>query len=162
MRRFHVHLSVQDLPASIRFYSRLFAAEPTVQKDDYAKWLLDDPQLNFAISQRCGAPGLSHLGFQVDDAEGLAELGRRLDAADAAILPEANATCCYARSDKLWSEDPQGIRWESFHSFGEATSYYGAAGPTLPESDPRLATRPARIEAAPAQAQAGSCGCSPA
>ena len=145
MRRFHVHLRVQDLDANVRFYSRLFAAEPAVLKADYAKWLLNDPQLNFAISHRGADTGIEHLGFQVDDDPSLAELGQRLDAAGAAILPEEGTTCCYARSNKLWTEDPQGVRWESFHTFGEATSYAGAA-PTQPLT--------------PVQAQTGAgCGC---
>ena len=124
--RFHLHLNVQDLAASIRFYSQLFAAEPTVLKSDYAKWMLEDPRINFAISNTGRAPGVDHLGLQVDDEAGLAELGRRLDAAGAAVVPEDAAICCYAHSDKLWTEDPQGTRWETFHTHGDATTYYAA------------------------------------
>ena len=126
MTRFHLHLNVADLTASVAFYRGLFGAEPTVLRGDYAKWMLDDPRINFAISTMGRAPGVDHVGFQVDDAEGLAAIGRRLDAAEAAVLPEAGATCCYARSDKLWTEDPQGLRWETFHTFGESTTYYAA------------------------------------
>ncbi|HJU40772.1 MAG TPA: ArsI/CadI family heavy metal resistance metalloenzyme [Tahibacter sp.] len=126
MNRFHVHLNVADLAASIRFYSRLFAAEPVVRKPDYAKWMLDDPRVNFAISTTGRAPGIDHVGLQVDSAEELAALGPRLDAAGGTVVPEPGATCCYARSDKLWTEDPQGLRWETFHTVGDATTYYAA------------------------------------
>jgi catechol 2,3-dioxygenase-like lactoylglutathione lyase family enzyme len=124
MNRFHVHLNVDDLEASIRFYSALFAAEPAVRKPDYAKWMLEDPRLNFAISNTGRSPGIDHLGLQVDEPAGLVELGRRLDAAGGTVVPEDAAVCCYARSDKLWTEDPQGTRWESFHTTGAATTYY--------------------------------------
>ena len=124
MKRFHVHVNVRDLDASIRFYSNLFAATPAVVKPDYAKWMLDDPRLNFAISTRDSATGVDHLGLQADDGAELAEIGRRLAAADAIALHETATTCCYAHSDKYWAEDPQGLRWETFHTFGEATTYY--------------------------------------
>ena len=123
MNRFHVHLNVADLAGSIRFYTQLFAADPAVVKHDYAKWMLDDPRVNFAISTT-GAPGIDHLGLQADSAEGLAELGRRLDAAGGAVMPEDATTCCYARSDKAWTSDPQGTRWETFHTFGEAATHH--------------------------------------
>jgi catechol 2,3-dioxygenase-like lactoylglutathione lyase family enzyme len=126
MNRFHVHLNVTDLAASIRFYSALFASEPSVVKHDYAKWMLDDPRVNFAISNTGRAAGIDHLGFQSDDERGLAELGRRLDAAGGTVVPEDATVCCYARSDKLWTEDPQGTRWESFHTYGQATTYHAA------------------------------------
>lgn len=126
MNRFHVHLNVADLASSIRFYTALFASEPTVRKDDYAKWMLDDPRVNFAISQTGRAPGVDHLGIQAESGDELATLGQRLDAAGGAITPEAGAVCCYAQSDKLWTEDPQGTRWETFHTVGEATSYYAS------------------------------------
>lgn len=116
MKRFHVHLHVDDLSKSIAFYSKLFAAEPTRVETDYAKWMLDDPRINFAISTRGNAPGVDHLGFQVDDAAELAELKARAEAADMALLDEGETTCCYARSDKHWITDPQGIAWEHFHS----------------------------------------------
>lgn len=124
MNRFHVHLNVTDLGSSIRFYSALFAAQPSVLKADYAKWMLEDPRINFAISNTGRAPGVDHLGIQVDDEQGLATLGGRLDAAGGSVLPEEATVCCYAQSDKLWTEDPQGTRWETFHTFGEATTYY--------------------------------------
>jgi len=124
MNRFHVHLNVTDLGASVRFYTELFAAPPAVLKDDYAKWMLDDPRVNFAISSTGRAPGVDHLGLQVDSSEELAALGRRLDAAGGTVVPEEATVCCYARSDKNWTEDPQGTRWETFHTLGEATTYH--------------------------------------
>jgi len=126
MNRFHVHLNVADFASSIRFYTALFAAEPTVLKDDYAKWMLDDPRVNFAISQIGGTPGIDHLGIQAESSDELAMLGQRLDAAGGALTPEAGAVCCYAQSDKLWTEDPQGMRWETFHTVGASTSYYAS------------------------------------
>lgn len=126
MKRFHVHLNVSDLSRSIGFYSQLFASAPSVVKDDYAKWMLEDPRINFAISTTGRAPGIDHLGIQVDSAGELADLGQRLEAAEAATTPEPDATCCYARSDKVWTQDPQGTRWETFHTFGDAVTYYAA------------------------------------
>ena len=127
MKRFHVHVNVEDLQQSIRFYSRLFGAEPSTLKADYAKWMLDDPRVNFAISQRQRAAGVDHLGLQVDDPAELEQIGARLRAADNVRLAETDTTCCYAQSDKYWSEDPQGLRWESFYTHGPATSYYAPA-----------------------------------
>lgn len=116
MKRFHVHLHVDDLAKSIEFYSRLFAAEPTRVERDYAKWMIEDPRINFAISSRGGKPGVDHLGFQTDDAAELAELKARAEAADLALLDQGETTCCYARSDKHWVTDPQGVAWEHFHT----------------------------------------------
>ncbi len=118
MKRFHVHAHVEDLPASIAFYSKLFAAEPSRVESDYAKWMLDDPRINFAISTRGGRPGIDHLGFQTDTAEELVELKARARAADMALLDEGTTSCCYARSEKHWVTDPQGIAWEHFHTLG--------------------------------------------
>jgi len=126
MNRFHVHLNVSNLDDSIRFYSQLFASTPAVVKDDYAKWMLEDPRVNFAISTTGRSPGIDHLGIQVDSGGELAALGQRLDAAGSTVVPEPDATCCYARSDKMWTEDPQGTRWETFHTFGDAVTYYAA------------------------------------
>ena len=123
MKRMHVHVTVQDLTRSIGFYSTLFGADPVVVKDDYAKWMLDDPRVNFAISDRARAPGVDHLGIQVESAEELAVLSSRLKAAGEVTRDQEAATCCYARSDKAWVNDPSGLRWETFHTFGEATSY---------------------------------------
>lgn len=118
MKRFHVHLHVEDLAKSIGFYSKLFAAEPTRVESDYAKWMLEDPRVNFAISTRGGQLGIDHLGFQTDDPEELAALKARAEAADMALLVEGETTCCYARSEKHWVTDPQGIAWEHFHTLG--------------------------------------------
>ena len=118
MKRFHVHLHVDDLARSIGFYSTLFAAEPTRVEADYAKWMLDDPRINFAISTRGSRPGIDHLGFQADDPEELAGLRARAEAADLALLDEGDTTCCYARSEKHWVTDPQGVAWEHFHTLG--------------------------------------------
>ena len=123
MKRFHVHVNVADLDTSIGFYSTLFGAAPSVRKPDYAKWMLDDPRVNFAISQRERAAGVDHLGLQAEDRAELEEIGARLIAADKVALAEQGTTCCYAHSDKFWAEDPQGVRWETFHTFGEATTY---------------------------------------
>ena len=126
MKRFHVHLGVLDLPASIRFYSGLFGMAPTVRKDDYAKWMLDDPRVNFAISQRGRAAGLNHLGLQAESAEELAGIREQFDAADmAAAVAEPGALCCYAKSDKHWVTDPQGIAWEAFHTL-DSIPLFGA------------------------------------
>lgn len=118
MKRFHVHMHVDDLAKNIAFYSKLFNTEPTRVESDYAKWMLDDPRVNFAISSRGHKAGLDHLGFQVDAPEELAALKERAQAADMALLDEGETTCCYARSDKHWITDPQGIAWEHFHSLG--------------------------------------------
>lgn len=118
MKRFHVHAHVEDLAASIAFYSKLFAAEPSRIESDYAKWMLDDPRINFAISTRGGRPGVDHLGFQTDTPEELVELKARAQAADMALLDEGATSCCYARSEKHWITDPQGIAWEHFHTLG--------------------------------------------
>ena len=134
MKHLHVHVGVDDLDASIRFYSTLFAAEPSVTRTDYAKWMLEDPRVNFAISS--GGPesgraarGIEHLGIQVESAEELAEVYTRLKAADAPVLEEGATTCCYARSEKSWIADPQGVVWETFHTVGESVDY--GQGPEL-------------------------------
>jgi len=118
MKRFHVHVAVQDLAASVRFYSSIFGAEPSVVKPDYAKWMLDDPRINFAISQRGAAAGVNHLGIQGDSAEEVAVLRKKVAAADIQARDEVGATCCYAKSDKYWVQDPQGVAWETFHTLG--------------------------------------------
>jgi catechol 2,3-dioxygenase-like lactoylglutathione lyase family enzyme len=123
MKRMHLHVSVDALDKSIGFYSTLFGAEPSVVKTDYAKWMLDDPRVNFAISVRGMAPGVDHVGIQVEDRAELAELSGRLKAAGQSTLEEETTTCCYAQSDKTWVSDPSGIRWETFFTFGEATTY---------------------------------------
>ena len=123
MKRLHVSVAVKDLTESVRFYSTLFGAEPTVIKADYAKWMLEDPRVNFSISARSKRAGLDHLGIQVENREELGEVTGRLAAAGQSILEQNQATCCYARSDKAWVADPQGIPWETFFTFGESTVY---------------------------------------
>lgn len=118
VKRFHIHIHVDDLTQSVAFYSRLFAAEPARVEADYAKWMLDDPRVNFAISTRGHKPGLDHLGFQVDEAAELADLKARTESADMALLDEGATTCCYARSEDHWVTDPQGIAWEHFQTLG--------------------------------------------
>ena len=123
MKRLHVHVGVADLSTSIGFYSTLFGAEPTVTKDDYAKWMLEDPRVNFAISSGHAAKGIEHLGIQVEDGEELTEVYDRLKAADRPVLEEGATTCCYAKSEKSWIADPDGIVWEAFLTNGDATVY---------------------------------------
>lgn len=124
MKRLHVHVGVSDLDQSIRFYSTLFGAEPTVTKADYAKWMLDDPRMNFAISAgQHAAKGVEHLGIQVENRDELSEVYGRLNAADRPVLEEGATTCCYAKSEKSWIADPDGVVWEAFFTNGEATSY---------------------------------------
>jgi catechol 2,3-dioxygenase-like lactoylglutathione lyase family enzyme len=148
MKRFHVHVGVDDLDRSIAFYSTLFAAKPTVTKPDYAKWMLDDPRVNFAISTGHATRGVEHLGIQVDGDAELADVAVRLAAADGPVLEEGATACCYAQSTKAWIADPQGVMWEAFHTTGEATTY---------GNDPALAA----LGAASAGAAAGNC-CAPA
>ena len=124
MKRLHVHVGVEELANSIRFYSTLFGAGPTVVKDDYAKWMLDDPCVNFAISQgNHTKKGIEHLGIEVESTEELSEVYGRLKAADRPMLEEGQTTCCYARSEKSWITDPDGVVWEAFFTSGEATTY---------------------------------------
>lgn len=148
MKRFHVHLHVDDLAQNIAFYSRLFNAEPTRVERDYAKWMLDDPRVNFAISTRGTRPGLDHLGFQVDDAQELAELKARAESADMALQDEGQTTCCYARSSKHWITDPQGVAWEHFHTLGDIPLFNEAAAPTGAACCAPAATEPSRKAAA--------------
>jgi catechol 2,3-dioxygenase-like lactoylglutathione lyase family enzyme len=129
MKRFHVHVSVDDLEANVRFYSAVFGAPPTVQKPDYAKWMMEDPRINFAISQRGARVGVDHLGFQVDDDDELNVLRKQVAAAEIAALDQPGVTCCYARSDKYWITDPQGVAWETYHTLGEAEIYGAGTRP---------------------------------
>jgi len=124
VKRFHVHVGVEDLGKSIAFYSGLFGVEPTVTRNDYAKWMLDDPRINFAISQKCGATkGIEHIGVQVETSEELAEFYGRLKSTDAPVLEEGATTCCYAQSEKSWIADPDGVVWEAFLTTGNSTVY---------------------------------------
>ncbi len=123
MKRLHLHIAVEDLDRSIGFYSTLFGAGPNVVKDDYAKWMLEDPRVNLAISQRGRAAGIDHVGVQAETGPELAEIATRLKAAGETTFDQEATTCCYARSDKSWVVDPSGVRWETFHTMGEATTY---------------------------------------
>lgn len=123
MKRLHVHVAVQDLDRNIHFYSAIFGAEPAVRKDDYAKWMLDDPRMNFAISTRVAGQGLDHLGIQVESAEELREIQSNLARADAPVTEQAGTACCYAKSDKHWITDPQGIPWEAFHTLDSIPTF---------------------------------------
>ena len=148
MKRFHVHLHVDDIPASVAFYSTMFAAEPARLEADYAKWMLDDPLVNFAISTRRGKTGIDHLGIQAGTADDLAELKARAREADMSVHDEGPASCCYARSEKHWLVDPQGVAWEHFQTlatipvFSEATKRAEASSSAC--CAPRMAapTRP--------------------
>jgi len=129
MKRFHVHVAVTDLDKSIRFYSTVFGAEPSVVKPDYAKWMIEDPRINFAISARGAEVGVNHLGLQVDSDEELRAMRDQLAAADSTMVEEVGANCCYAKSDKYWVTDPQGIAWETYHSLG-SIPMFGADSPS--------------------------------
>src|SRR5215472_6825699 len=123
MKRFHVHVAVTEIAKSIAFYSAVFGEKPVVEKPDYAKWMLEDPRVNFAISNRGVEPGVNHLGFQAEDEAELEAIHANLQRADTAVVPEKGTHCCYAKSDKYWVTDPQGIRWETFHSLGSIPLY---------------------------------------
>jgi len=129
MKRFHVHVAVHDLEQSIRFYSALFGAEPAVKKDDYAKWMLEDPRINFAISNGHARQGVDHLGLQAEDDAELQDIGSRLAQAEVATTAQKGISCCYAKSDKYWTVDPQGVAWESFHTLESAPVYGGETKP---------------------------------
>jgi catechol 2,3-dioxygenase-like lactoylglutathione lyase family enzyme len=170
MKRFHVHVSVDDLAQSIRFYSTLFAAEPTVVKPDYAKWMLEDPRVNFAISTSSSGHtgrleigdsaarrgGISHLGIQVEDADELAEAYDRLSRAERPVIEEKEAVCCYAKSDKQWIADPQGMPWETFFTYGEATVYGKGSLAKLREAS-ACGCEPSPAELTPAATAEGCC-----
>lgn len=162
MKRMHVHVRVADLAHNIRFYSALFGSEPAVVKDDYAKWMLEDPRLNFAISTRTGTVGLDHLGFQVDTDAELGEMENRLAAAELPIESEPGTACCYAKSNKHWTVDPQGIAWESYQTLHEIPTFNQADA-----ADPKQAAAccaPSAASATPAvqsiKPQAAGC-CTP-
>ncbi len=147
MQRLHVHVTVAALETAVRFYSTLFDAQPTVLKDDYAKWRLEDPRVNFAISRRGRKPGIEHLGIEVDSREELEDAYARLSRAERPVLNEGKVTCCYAQSEKSWITDPAGVVWETFYTSGEASEY--GCGPDL-----------AGVGAA--REGAAGCGCGPA
>jgi lactoylglutathione lyase len=156
MKRFHVHLHVDDLAQSVGFYSTLFATEPARLEGDYAKWMLEDPPVNFAISTRGSHPGIDHLGIQTDDPAELAAMKNRAAAADMALLDEGQTSCCYARSDKHWVTDPQGVAWEHFHTLADIPVFNEAAVQTSTGS---ACCAPAQADAA-ANAEPAAC-CAP-
>lgn len=155
MKRLHVHVSVADLQHSIGFYSALFAARPSVVKPDYAKWMLEDPRVNFAISTRGRAPGLDHLGIQVENTDELREVYARLRQAGGSVIEQGETACCYARSEKSWIDDPAGIAWETFYTSGESTTYGDGTG----ENTARIARQEqgACCAPPPVEKQAGAC-----
>jgi catechol 2,3-dioxygenase-like lactoylglutathione lyase family enzyme len=156
MKRFHVHVAVRDLAESIRFYSTLFGAAPTVTKDDYAKWMLEEPRINFAISHRGAWIGINHLGFQVDSDDELETLHARLESADRAVVAEQGANCCYAKSNKYWITDPAGIAWESFHSLG-SIPIFGGADETPRDHEPSGCCAPATATVAVPTTKRAAC-----
>ena len=159
MKRFHVHAHVEDLKASVAFYSKMFAAEPTRVESDYAKWMLEDPRINFAISTRGGKPGVDHLGIQTDSAEELVELKARAEAADMALLDEGQTSCCYARSEKHWVTDPQGIAWEHFHTLGSIPLFNEAPVSDAPAAAACCAPSTPRGKPVPVAVNAASSCC---
>ncbi len=159
MKRMHVHMAVENLEQSIRFYSTMFSAKPTVVKPDYAKWMLEDPRVNFAISTHSGrAPGIDHLGIQVENGDELQEVYGRLKQAEGPVLEEGKTTCCYAESEKSWIADPQGVPWEAFLTTGEST-VYGNSGPMVGRTGNAVGAATACCGSESAQAPAKSSTC---
>ncbi|HUA34470.1 MAG TPA: ArsI/CadI family heavy metal resistance metalloenzyme [Candidatus Binataceae bacterium] len=152
MKRFHAHVRVDDLESSVRFYSTLFGTEPAVLKSDYAKWMLEDPRINFAITAGSTSTGLDHLGLQVESDEDLAMIAGRLESAGQSVRKQENAACCYARGNKGWVSDPSGISWETFHTFGESTVYGN-------DFAPRLEAKPLESESCCAPAKSSTTPC---
>ncbi|MDI3308822.1 MAG: ArsI/CadI family heavy metal resistance metalloenzyme [Acetobacteraceae bacterium] len=161
MKRMHVNLSVEEIGASVRFYTGLFGVEPTVLKPDYAKWMLDDPRVNFAIAARGRQTGLDHLGIQVESSEELAEVYGRLKAAGGPPLEQGNVTCCYAQSEKSWITDPQGVAWEAFLTHGESTIYGDGTG-EVPGAKAEATSACCAPSRAPAATAPATSRCAPA
>jgi extradiol dioxygenase family protein len=162
MKRFHLHVSVKDLDESVRFYSTLFAAKPSVQQSDYAKWMLEDPRMNFAISSSRQPVGVNHMGFQLDTDEELRGMHDQLEAADSQLIQESEQACCYARANKYWISDPTGIAWETFHTlgsipvYGEDTQVFNHGTSTVPSEKSEA---PCCIPVAKAEAKAQGASC---
>ena len=154
MKRIHVHVSVEDIDHAITFYSTMFAAQPSVVKPDYAKWMLDDPRVNFAISTRGKQPGLDHLGIQVESPDELQEVYGRLYQAEGDVLEEGHTTCCYAKSEKSWIDDPAGISWETFFTTGESTNYGNSVERGARVAKARVCCEPQPV---PASESASAC-----
>ena len=158
MKRFHVHVAVDDLAANIRFYSNVFGMPPTVEKPDYAKWMMDDPRINFAISMRGAKAGLDHLGLQVDTDEELRALRQQVAKAEIAAFEQPQAVCCYATSDKYWITDPQGLAWETYHTLAEAEMFGTDTARANAPAQSCCAPRPqATIAMAPTTKQKSCC-----
>jgi catechol 2,3-dioxygenase-like lactoylglutathione lyase family enzyme len=157
MKRFHVHVAVDDLEANVRFYSTVFGAQPTVSKPDYAKWMLEDPTINFAVSRRGAKAGLDHLGFQVDSDEELTAMREQIAAAQIAAADQPDAKCCYARSDKYWTTDPQGIAWETYRTLGEAEIYGADVNPVPKAAAACCAPRPELVDPVSHDAPSTKC-----
>jgi len=157
MKRFHVHVAVTDLDQSIRFYSTLFGTQPAVIKSDYAKWMLEDPRVNFAISQRGGKAGINHLGLQTDSDEELEVLHGQLQQADVDAQAEKDASCCYALSNKYWVTDPTGIAWETFHTLGSVPTFNGEAAEAASETACCAPAEPAKVAAKIPVKSANAC-----
>jgi catechol 2,3-dioxygenase-like lactoylglutathione lyase family enzyme len=155
MKRLHVHVAVDHLTDSIKFYSGMFAAEPTVVKPDYAKWMLEDPRVNFAISQRGLDAGLNHLGIQVESADELAEMQGRLSTLHSPLVEQSDASCCYAKSDKYWVNDPSGIAWETFLTL-DSIPVYGQHATSAKEGTSTCCVPPMKAESKPSCA-ASAC-----
>ena len=156
MKRMHIHVAVDDLAKSIGFYNVVFGCEPAVVKPDYAKWMLEDPRINFAISNHGSQPGLDHLGLQFDSNEELAEFKARIDGAAMPALSEEGTVCCYAQSDKHWVEDPSGIAWEAYHTMASAETFHGASR----AADDNACCAPTMTEAADTASEKAAC-CTP-
>jgi predicted enzyme related to lactoylglutathione lyase len=161
MKRFHVHVHVKDLDSSVQFYSTLFGEQPAVIKPDYAKWMLEDPRINFAITSGASNPEIDHLGLQVESSDDLATIAGRLKAAGESVREQVDAACCYARGDKGWVSDPSGISWETFHTIGETTVYGNDLRPRL-EAEGAKPAESCCMPAVPAPSAAACCGTSKA
>ncbi|MBA2412672.1 MAG: glyoxalase/bleomycin resistance/dioxygenase family protein [Burkholderiaceae bacterium] len=160
MKRFHVHVGVKDLESSVRFYSALFDAEPTVSKPDYAKWMVDDPRLNFAISQRGEHIGVNHLGLQVDSDVELEALRTQAEQADLVAAAEKGVSCCYARGNKYWYTDPQGVAWETYHTLAQVEFFGTDHTPPPAEDDKPHSSCCAPVNTAPpVETERASAGC---
>jgi len=158
MKRFHVHVAVDDLATNIRFYSTVFGVPPIVEKPDYAKWMLEDPRINFAISQRGLKAGIDHLGFQLESDEELSAQRAQIERAEVAAVDQKDAACCYARSDKYWITDPQGIAWETFRTLDAVPVYGVTARPEPVKSETKTSCcAPAHATMAIKPAKSGAC-----
>lgn len=160
MKRMHLHIAVTDLAQSIEFYNTVFGAEPSVKKDDYAKWFLDDPAVNFAISARGGKTGIDHIGIQTENAEELTELKSRMESAELAMVSQEGTTCCYSESDKHWVQDPTGIAWETYHTLGSAPTFNGEDAPASDSACCAPAPQAVQFITKPSKKSESNQGCS--